>query len=86
MQGVTHIVIGLSPLVDHDDLRFIQVQTIVVSRIEVQGASRMIGNGHTRLTDIGVRSVNVDLAIACAFDKYILDRGLTNSGFASKVY
>ena len=85
VKRVTHIVICLCPLVDHDDLGFIEVQAVVISWVEVQGASRMVGDRHTGLTDIGVGAVDVDLAVTGALNDHILNCGLANTGLAGKV-
>ena len=46
----------------------------------------MVWNRHTRLTHIGVRSVDIHLVETGLRYDHILDRGFTNTGFSSKVY
>ena len=86
VERVTHVVVGLRPLVDHDDLRHIEVQTKVIGRVEVQRAGRVVGDRHARLTHIGVGAVDVDLAKPCTFNQYILDGCFANARLALQVY
>ena len=85
MQGVAHIVVGLSPLVDHDYAWLVEMQLKVFRRVEVQGASRVIGDRHARLAYVGVWPVDVDFVKACALDDNVLDCSLANAWLASKV-
>ena len=86
MESVTHIVIGLGPLIDHDHAWLVKVKLEVLGRVEVQGACRVVRDGHARLTHIGVRTIDVYLVVSGALDDDILDRGLTDARFSSKVY
>ena len=86
MQRVTHVVVGLGPLVDHDDLRHIEVQTKVIGRVEVQRAGRVVGYRHARLTHIGVWPVDVDLAKPSPLNQYVLNSRFANARLALQVY
>ena len=85
VQRVTHVVVSLSPLVDHDYAWLVEVKLEVLGWIKVQCARVVVGDGHARLTHIGVRSVNIDFVEPCTFNQYILNGRLAHARLALQV-
>ena len=86
VQCVAHVVVGLRPLVDHNDLRHIEVQAKVIGWIKVQCPRGVVGYGHARLTHIGVRPVDVDLTEPSPLDQYVLNSCFANARLALQVH
>ena len=62
------------------------MQPKVIGGIEVQGARAVVGDGHARLAYVGVRPVDVDLAVSCSLHDGVVDCSLAHAGLAFKMH